>query len=670
MYRYSNKAFKMVLMPHPIPETSPSQLLATTIRQRRFVRRRQRRFFCPVCKAEKVEKRAEMAKISAENDFQEENELWELGVEELIIRIHRLECVIEDLQAECKSLQTAYFSRQKSENIPEQIDRLLAIFSDLRIVVSAKAIKHAFFLRAQTLEETKQIIANSDRISKFCTNKRKKIEVETLEFFLENFNSVRRAFKNRANIRANTQYLLQVFGRSAVRKVSDDMVFFWNEATLKSHGTIVFAHCDGKYTKCLSPWTQTFEMILVFEHNGRRAKKTLAFAFLNGSKKDIYLEFFKTVKNMHCPNIPIMITDFEIAISKAAKEVWKGIVVRGCYYHYTINLLNKQSEIKRRFDRQISDATFNVVKIAPFVPFKSLFFFRYLLSMSLAEEEMFTNADFRLIEYVFSTYVKRFKEIFSIDVCHLLDRTKNACEGRNSGLARSFTQRPSVREMIEFISIRMKVDIANEENLEPLKNPGDDFFCLVQIKAKKNLSTIVDLCRTLPKIQNMNMSKIIEQITCMDFRDTENITSEDELFAKNELEKIISRFKIFKKRKHERYEELKDITYGVETRIGDCFSNNKSDVLISETNHLTSQNFIDTAMEIENQLESEDAKLNSETTIEIRRVIKNNAIGESMIESNQTQTTEQSAQKTKKKIQKIKDKTTPNKKNRLRKPSN
>lgn len=45
---------------------------------------------------------------------------------------------------------------------------------------------------------------------------------------------------------------------------------------------------------------------------------------------------------MNCPKFPILMSDYESQIGTAACEVWPELKLRGCYYHYLNNCLNKQ----------------------------------------------------------------------------------------------------------------------------------------------------------------------------------------------------------------------------------------------------------------------------------------------------------------------------------------
>lgn len=62
---------------------------------------------------------------------------------------------------------------------------------------------------------------------------------------------------------------MEVFGNSAVARISPTMVAYVNRDLDLKAAKVLFASVDGRFAKGLKPWNQFFELKLQLEREGR-----------------------------------------------------------------------------------------------------------------------------------------------------------------------------------------------------------------------------------------------------------------------------------------------------------------------------------------------------------------------------------------------------------------
>ena len=68
---------------------------------------------------------------------------------------------------------------------------------------------------------------------------------------------------------------------------------------------------------------------------------------MNNRKKQLYKKIFRFLKDEIHINPEQLMMDFEFSARKAAKEVWNGIEIRGCNFHFAQALRRKAKTFPR-----------------------------------------------------------------------------------------------------------------------------------------------------------------------------------------------------------------------------------------------------------------------------------------------------------------------------------
>lgn len=219
---------------------------------------------------------------------------------------------ISALVREKKTLENRLSALLDLSSMSAKIIAFLDVMKRTEVEIKASVLQKAFMQAARTTQEglevlnCKNIIKNT--VSRMKAERRKKL----LEQTLANFQALRRTFHNKADILRVKDYLAQAFGGNILKKSSEDMVLYCNKDLDMENASVVCAYIDGKFTKCLYPWVQTFELRLHTRSETRQRIATYAFAFLKGSKQTTYESFFDALKKLNCPSLPCAVTDFEI----------------------------------------------------------------------------------------------------------------------------------------------------------------------------------------------------------------------------------------------------------------------------------------------------------------------------------------------------------------------
>lgn len=155
--------------------------------------------------------------------------------------------------------------------------------------------------------------------------------------------------------------------------------------------------------------------------------------------------------------------------------------------------------------------------------------------------------------YVYSTYVRELKASFCLDTSKIIERTNNACEGRNSGLSRSSSLRPTMADLRDHLAIKFKADLISPSIVRTDLTAYDMFISLIQKLAPKNIKRIICLCSELPTIGNAFSDILLQTIRDIKFKNDDEASDLEEENAANEMIGLCSQYREFKKNHRNRH---------------------------------------------------------------------------------------------------------------------
>ena len=281
----------------------------------------------------------------------------------------------------------------------------------------------------------------------------------------------------------------------------------------------------------------------------------MAFALLNSSKTETYELFFKKIKDMKFCKFDTMTSDFEIAISNAAKKIFPKVAVQGCYYHYRNNLLNMISKIQNRFKKTISAWIVNLLSILPFLNKPTCFIEFCINDIWSKNENLYESSDFKILMYVYSTYIVRLKGMFvNLNPGNRI-RTNNTCEGRNSVLAKNLPFKPSISDLIDFVGYRFKQDAVKLFAKQSGPNEFDRLILILHELSFKNFKSILQFCK---EVKSFNFGNAKEHILVVEeiLKDTSIVMQGSEDNSKLLIDKHASNYRNFQNVKKIKYEQF------------------------------------------------------------------------------------------------------------------
>ena len=119
-------------------------------------------------------------------------------------------------------------------------------------------------------------------------------------------------------------------------------------------------------------------------------------------------------------------------------------------------------KIDRRFKSSTKLSTINILKVLHFIHWSYSRLVYAIKQLKLSDDLLFKDVNFKLIIYVYRTYMVRLKNYFRIDLKELNIRTNNRSEGNNSGIAKSFSTESTIEEFARFVALRFKKDLIKE----------------------------------------------------------------------------------------------------------------------------------------------------------------------------------------------------------------
>ena len=498
---------------------------------------------------------------------------FEAAEKRYLLRIELLEQEVQELKCEnenlkkllcneegglsrefCKKMPdfNKFFRGEKSENL----FLTLAYLNKSSLLFKPQAISDSLLLQADTIEGVTEIL-------------RKKIFLKNQAFFrsstffdarvsnlLAQYHNIRHIFTSKEQIKDLKFAHVLVNGKNMLKKFSDIGLVYVNSEISFKEAKIICCHVDGKFSNCPKGYAQSFLMRLRVQRKEKVTIETFAFALLKGKSQTHYEEFFRIVKANHCPNFPILVCDFELAIANAVKEVLPKVEIRGCYFHFQQNLHRKKRQIERWTMQKVSDLAMRVLSLTPFFRRPSSYILKLISSLELRDEALFHHPDFKIANYVHRVYCMRLKQIFQQDLKRLIVRTNNTCEGFNSTLNKRLHQKGRVQDYVNFFEISFKKDLVYP-NLVNTEMTSFDFFLLeIQAKSATNFEKIFDFCRTCPAIVASNGRALLKGLekSPLIMKGRFSIT-EDEA-AKEKLEDLGRNYRLFSHKRREDFYRL------------------------------------------------------------------------------------------------------------------
>lgn len=439
-------------------------------------------------------------------------------------------------------------SHLEISKLPKAILEVFVRFlEDNELYLPNKQIKMMFLRICQSLDDAKDIDRSFKNVFKRIKKIKNTQKLNTIKKIKSKFTNFKAIFDKKSKVNDLSDYANFLFGKLIVRKIDDNMVIYKNTLFDLKEGYIVCAYIDGKHSKCPSQWQQSFDIIFEIQNGNKRKSITFATALLKNTKQSTYESLFTFIKNSHCPRIPFIISDYEIAIFNAAKIVWPRSRPRGCFYHYLNNLIKRRQIVDRGRHLKTTQGCYNLASILPFTKFPAHYIYQYFKIFNLKNLHTMRSGDFRLLLYVFETYIVKLKKLFVQDLEELNIRTNNVAEGKNCCMSASFTKKPTMEEYVNHISYKFL-----NEKLLPWRNTNSiTKYDLLLLEIQK--CSIIDDVRLIQFCSSLSFGitiekspKIYEMFLASDRGVVEQITFEMENHAILKLKKLSKMFRSYK----------------------------------------------------------------------------------------------------------------------------
>lgn len=424
--------------------------------------------------------------------------------------------------------------------------------------LSVKTITHAFLLHARTPDDVKSVLSKAKTLSRIKSGVTNKRHSDRVAYYKQHRSNVNRILPNSKAVLDHKDALSVVFEQNVLKKVTDTMVFLHLPMRPELQSLrIKRAHFDGKYTACPRPFHQSVELRIVLDAGDYETTVTFARALLKGQSVSAYKEFFAQVRNAKLKSVPLLITDYEIAVGIAAKQELYDVQVRGCWYHYWNNLLCRCGLLERVTGQSISRLVLNFLVVLPFLHHKHAFLEALITNRAYGRSlSAYKSAEYKLVMYVFATYVRKFRHMFNIDMSQSVERTNNTCEGSNSGLARHSVQRLSLREFVDYVENTFKRQYG--QNLTKVRaHTASDLalLCLQRVSAHSVQAVFNTL---LPCLDNKHFSVTDIDTTALEaVHAYEDITESYDTCAVTQMDKRLTEYRQNRAQRRAKYLQLR-----------------------------------------------------------------------------------------------------------------
>lgn len=481
---------------------------------------------------------------------------WQAEYEEHLDIISAQRKLISDQKMQIQALEDQLKKIEEERTKSNEVHCFLSLIQDLGLVISASTLQNILLLWAKD-EKKLSMVKNYWWKIRHVAKKNLKTHLEgQVSTLVESFRSYRHLYKTKETISELQPALLLVNGHPMLKRFEDGGLIYINDQLKFDGATVICAHADGKFSSCPRNFVQSFQLRLRLLKEGREFTVLFASGLLSGSKTENYREFFDTCKAYRCPAFPYLIADYEIGISNAAKDVWKGVKVRGCNFHYMQNLLRMKRKLQRWIGQTPSDFILNVLYLLPFIKRPFTYLRKYIEDLDLSGDHLFKNVDFKLLLYVFSTYCERLQNIFSQDLKDLGVKTNNSCEGFNSRLQKAFSKKPQVHEFAAFISSVFKMELFDIRSFKQPQEHLGDLLKNVQECSTNSLSQIMNFCSNNGLIKVSRSSELLAAFRVIDFSGKVWISKAKDKEDREFLKGIVIGYKAFCAEKRRQLEAL------------------------------------------------------------------------------------------------------------------
>ncbi|KAF9762292.1 hypothetical protein NGRA_2117, partial [Nosema granulosis] len=326
--------------------------------------------------------------------------------------------------------------------------------------------------------QEKSVLANSTSLFKYINKLRKENNVEPAE---EDEEIPSEYYKTIDNNKFIHYYM--------VKGQIDRMIVLINEENISHLRHSEIWYMDGTFKSC------PFDFYQVYIIHASIYGKTysLLYALLDRKTKNQYVKLFEYVRTLVEPkNIKRIVMDFEKAALEAAEEVFKGVIVEGCYFHWTQMVL-RNLKVHGCFKLYKSSGDFRdlfkMLLSLPFLPLESVgtdfFLLNAMFNMKFSDEGDLNS----FLNYFSNNFLlSNNKKGYSYDIWNVYRRieihvpiTNNSAEAFNKSLGDEFVNsHPSLTLFIQKLRVR---DFTYTQEIE-LK-----FSSLVSSSNKLTLST-------------------------------------------------------------------------------------------------------------------------------------------------------------------------------------
>lgn len=474
-------------------------------------------------------------------------------------RIRHLTTVISRLKTKSTTKTKPRPLKASNQTIQSSLKGFITFIDNHDLQFNVKSITNAFLLKAKTVEEVREVLKKTRTLTRTKAKITKPRNRSRLNYYLHRRTNVNRIFRRKQHLLDHTESLAVVFNQNIVKKISETMIFYHLplHPDLKKFA-IKRAHFDGKFTNCPLPYKQSVELRVVLGYKNQEITLTYARALLTGYAIKDYVEFFEVARNHKLKKVPIIVTDFELAVSRAVKDVFNNVQIRGCWYHYWNNILSRSGLLKRVTGQKTRVLVINVLSIMPYLHHKELFLIELIKYLEYDNElKRHRDVNYKLIMYVYSTYMKRFRHLFTIDLHRSLARTNNTCEGSNSALSKFSAQKLNLREFADYVEISFKKQYVKK--LKTTKKPSSMDKILLALQDYSEYH-VVGLLQLLIPLMDREEFKILDICPNMlkSVHSKENITEDDDKNAKAQLDILSIAYKRTRAQRKRMYKSIKE----------------------------------------------------------------------------------------------------------------
>jgi len=476
----------------------------------------------------------------------------------LRMELKKLQRHTNKLEQKIAEMEAAKAKDAQKQGFEDQFNSFMTVLGQTGLRMRACDITNMFIDRAPTLDDARMIVKKGKTIQR----RLKELEVrETeakLDFYRQNRYNLLRVFPHAQDFKQNLDLVAIIFNENILKVNSNSMKFYHcHQNHTYADFEIKLGFFDGKFTDCPAGFKQMVELRLLMVKNDQQVIVSYARALLSGFKTENYCEFFQAVKNSRCRKIPMIVTDFEWAVSKAVREIFPSITVRGCWYHYWNNLLAISGKLKRLTCQVPNKAVFNFLTIISMVHHPEFVLLKLVEQIRQPTlEQTFRDVNFKLIFYVYKTYFKLFGFMFFLDLSRALDRTNNSSEGSNAQLSRFSGMRLKKSEFAIYTRVAFKKELMKQPTRTKPISDTSSALLAIQEASKSNTTDLFSFLYSQMGQSDFQIKALSGRVPTFEPESTVMAEAESTK-CWQELESLYVQYKAFRKAKREEWKARK-----------------------------------------------------------------------------------------------------------------